>query len=158
MIGSVFIPWFCRIGNRFGGCRFGLPDPLSEAGESTETNFFTGSFYPGESIADSAGLSVECDSLWDGDLFCGVVRERNQCRKSGLFLYFHGDRSRSGPSYFRTFGRSRKDSSGLDQCTDVPDTFVCRFALFHNEIVFFASALAIGIGFGVCVPAIQCLL
>lgn len=31
------------------------------------------------------------------------------------------------------------------------------FALFHNEIVFFASALAIGIGFGVCVPAIQCL-
>lgn len=31
------------------------------------------------------------------------------------------------------------------------------FALFRNEIVFFASALAIGIGFGVCVPAIQCL-
>lgn len=31
------------------------------------------------------------------------------------------------------------------------------FALFYNEIVFFASALAIGIGFGVCVPAIQCL-
>ena len=31
------------------------------------------------------------------------------------------------------------------------------FALFHIEIVFFASALAIGIGFGVCVPAIQCL-
>ena len=31
------------------------------------------------------------------------------------------------------------------------------FAIFHNEIVFFASALAIGIGFGVCVPAIQCL-
>lgn len=31
------------------------------------------------------------------------------------------------------------------------------FALFHNEIVFFASALAIGIGFGICVPAIQCL-
>lgn len=31
------------------------------------------------------------------------------------------------------------------------------FALFHYEIVFFASALAIGIGFGVCVPAIQCL-
>lgn len=31
------------------------------------------------------------------------------------------------------------------------------FAIFHNEFVFFASALAIGIGFGVCVPAIQCL-
>lgn len=31
------------------------------------------------------------------------------------------------------------------------------FALFHSEIIFFASALAIGIGFGVCVPAIQCL-
>lgn len=31
------------------------------------------------------------------------------------------------------------------------------FGLFHNETVFFISALAIGIGFGVCVPAIQCL-
>lgn len=31
------------------------------------------------------------------------------------------------------------------------------FALFHNETVFFASALAIGTGFGICVPAIQCL-
>ncbi len=31
------------------------------------------------------------------------------------------------------------------------------FGLFHTEAVFFASALAIGVGFGVCVPAIQCL-
>lgn len=31
------------------------------------------------------------------------------------------------------------------------------FATFHTEAVFFASALAIGIGYGVSVPAIQCL-
>ena len=36
-------------------------------------------------------------------------------------------------------------------------SFICCSAIVHTSFVFFACALAIGIGFGVSVPAFQCL-
>ena len=127
-----------------------------ETGEGGTASFFAGSFYSGESVTDGIGLPVECNPLWDGCFFRRAVRKRDQCVESGYFFIFMA----IGVGTARLISGRLVDHGKIHLVSISALVFLTLsfavFALFHNEIVF-ASALAIGIGFGVCVPAIQCL-
>ena len=146
-----------RLGGGFYRSRFGLPDPLSEAGKGAAAAFFPRPFYPGEALP--AALAYILVAIPYGMITSFVVLYGKEIEVAD-------------PGYFFIYmaigvGTSRLISGRLVDHGKIHWVSVCSsvcllvtftvFATVHQSWVFFACALMIGIGYGVGVPAFQCL-
>lgn len=153
----VLLDHRCRFGDRVGRDRLRRADPLSETGESASSGLLVGSFYLGKALP--AALAYLLVAIPYGMLLSFVVLYGKEIEvpDPGYFFIFMA----IGVGTARLISGRLVDHGKIHVVSIVSLVSLAIsfsvFATVHTSFVFFACALAIGIGFGVSVPAFQCL-